>query len=75
MQGTQFLEVLLVEHPASDHFQVLKHTQVGPFLWPGLDVQIACIEKKENHTNIPKYRRHTVFSMLLCNFKRKMNIN
>lgn len=49
MQGMQFSQVLLVEHPASDHFQVLKHTQVGPLFWPGLDVQIACIEKKKSH--------------------------
>lgn len=33
--------VLLVQHPASDHLQVLKHTQVSQLLWPGIDVQIT----------------------------------
>lgn len=37
----------LVEHPASDHSQVLEHTQVAPFLWPGLNVQIACTENSQ----------------------------
>lgn len=37
----------LVEHSASDHSQVLKHTQVAPFLWPGLYVQIPCTEKSD----------------------------
>lgn len=41
------LKVLLVQHPASDHLQVFKHTQVSPFLWPGINVQIACTEKAE----------------------------
>lgn len=36
--GADSLKVLLVEHPASDHLQVLKHTQVSPLFWPSINV-------------------------------------
>lgn len=36
---------LHVEHPASDHFEVLKQRKVAPFLRPGVDVQITCKQK------------------------------
>lgn len=39
---------LHVEHPASDHLEVLKHGEVGQLLWPGIDVQITCTGKKKS---------------------------
>lgn len=44
---TGSLKVLLVQHPASDHLQVLKHTQISPLFWPGINVQITCITKDD----------------------------
>lgn len=74
------LKVLLVEHPASDHLQVLKHTQVSPFLWPGINVQIACTEKsKIKKTKILKTlieeTYHALYNMLLCSFIWKIKVN
>lgn len=44
------LYYLLVEHPAPDHLQVLKHTQVSPLFWPGINVQITCTAKSDKYT-------------------------
>lgn len=61
------LKVLLIEHPASDHLQVLKHLQVSPLFWPGINVQITCTSKSDKDTEKTSIEesQHALYTSLL----------
>lgn len=75
-QMEMFGRILLVEHPASDHLQVFKHTQVTPLFWPSLNVQITCMFRADRITQILSQKSYSVLcnGFQYCSCKQKIDM-